>query len=100
MANPLLGLSPAELRNIAEQVRQDLVPIPFTPTQATLQALVDSVGRQLQFADGMIRAKVAGLHRRSRCASITGKRRVRRMREPTAGTRRSGPRTIPGALSC
>lgn len=35
MPNPLLGLSPAELRKIAEQVRQGRVSIPFTPTSLT-----------------------------------------------------------------
>ena len=35
MPNPLLGLSPAELRSIAEQVRQGRVSIPFTPTSLT-----------------------------------------------------------------
>jgi len=32
MPNPLLTLSPNELRNIAEQIRQGRVSLPFTPT--------------------------------------------------------------------
>ena len=32
MPNPLLSLSPNELRNIAEQIRQGRVSLPFTPT--------------------------------------------------------------------
>ena len=32
MPNPLLTLSPNELRNIAEQIRQDRISQPFTPT--------------------------------------------------------------------
>ena len=35
MPNPLLNLSPSELRSIAEQVKQGRVSMPFTPTSLT-----------------------------------------------------------------